>query len=192
MGIVSIIIIAFGLSMDSFAVSVANGIVVRNMGIPHTLRMSLFFGGFQALMPALGWFLGVKLNRFISEWDHWVAFAILSFIGCRMIWEAVKSSKDEEKKECSSVDCSRLSTLSLLAVATSIDAFAVGLSFALLNMSIVAPVLIIGGITAVVSFSGYYIGKTVGHFFENKVEIVGGVILIGIGVKILLERLVGG
>jgi putative Mn2+ efflux pump MntP len=107
-----------------------------------------------------------------------------------MIYEAQKNSKIKEKNVCSAVDCSSMKTLFLLAVATSIDSFAVGLSFALLQISIIGPVLIIGGITACVTFAGYYLGRSVGHFFENKIEVVGGVILIGIGIKILLEHLV--
>lgn len=189
MDLFSIIVISFGLSMDAFAVSVANGIAVHGMGLSKTIRMSLFFGGFQALMPALGWLLGSKLSKFMTSWDHWVAFIILTAIGSKMIYEAWKNSRSGEKKECSAVDCSRLRVLFLLAVATSIDAFAVGLSFALLKMSIIGPVLIIGGITACVSFAGYYLGRSVGHFFENKIEVVGGLILIGIGLKILFEHL---
>ncbi len=176
--------------MDAFAVSITNGFVVREMKLQHALRMSLFFGGFQAIMPALGWFLGSKLSTFMLQWDHWVAFLILAAIGGKMIWEAMKPGKADDKKDCSPVDCTKVNNLFLLAVATSIDAFAVGLSFALLKMSILGPVLIIGGVTFAISLAGYYIGKRVGHFFENKIEIAGGLILIGIGVKILLEHLV--
>ncbi len=181
----TIVLIAIGLSMDAFAVAVSSGVAARNLRFSHALRMALFFGGFQAIMPMIGWFAGIKIRDHISNFDHWVAFGILTFIGIKMIYESFKmKTKDDDKN-----DPFRFYTLLLLAVATSIDALAVGTTFAFLNLLIVVPVIIIGCVTFVFSFVGVYIGSKFGHLFENKIEVVGGLVLIGIGVKILLEHL---
>jgi putative Mn2+ efflux pump MntP len=180
----SIFLIAIGLSMDSFAVSITSGLAVKKMHIRHALTMGGFFGGFQALMPVLGWFAGLSLRRFIESYDHWVAFALLGFIGGKMIWEAFKVEEEEKK-----TDFFSLKMLFILSIATSIDAFAVGLTLSFLKIFILAPAIIIGCTTFAISFAGVYIGDMVGHFFEKKIEIFGGLILIGIGTKILIEHL---
>lgn len=183
MDIVSIIFIAVGLAMDAFAVSITSGIAIRKLKVNHAIRIALFFGSFQAIMPVLGWFSGLALKGFISSVDHWIAFGLLSFIGCKMIYE---SFKVEEGDRTSPLN---IGILFILSIATSIDALAVGISFAFLGISIVTPVIVIGVITFILSLSGVFIGNKFGHLFEKKVEVLGGLILIGIGIKILLEHL---
>lgn len=180
-----IIGLAVALSMDAFAVAVANGAVIKELHPKHALRISLFFGAFQAGMPLVGWLVGRTFSSAIAAWDHWIAFGLLAFIGGRMIRE----SRDLNKEECK--NCQHLPTLILLSVATSIDALAVGLSFAFLGTPIVEPVVIIGSITFLLSLAGLFIGSRMGHFGEDKWELLGGIVLIGIGVKILLEHLIG-
>jgi len=179
----AIVLIAFGLAMDAFAVSVASGITVKRQKIRSALKFGLFFGSFQVIMPIAGWLAGIRLKGFITDIDHWVAFGLLAFIGCKMIYESFKL---KEKEETASYG---INVMLLLSVATSIDALAVGLSFAFLEISIATPVIIIGLVTFAMSFIGIFIGNTVGHFFERKLEALGGLILIGIGIKILLEHL---
>lgn len=183
MDIVSIIFIAVGLAMDAFAVSITSGIAIRKLKVNHAVRIALFFGSFQAIMPVLGWLSGLTLKGFISSVDHWIAFGLLSFIGCKMIYE---SFKVEEGDRTSPLN---IGILLILSIATSIDALAIGISFAFLGISIVTPVIVIGAITFVLSLSGVFIGNKFGHLFEKKVEVLGGLILISIGIKILLEHL---
>jgi putative Mn2+ efflux pump MntP len=185
MNLLSIFIIAIGLAMDAFAVSIVSGVTIQRMHIRHALRIALFFGGFQALMPLLGWLCGNWATKYVQEFDHWVAFALLSVIGGKMIHESFQM-KDEDSQK----DPLNLYILFALAVATSIDAFAVGLTFSFLKGSILTPVLIIGLVTFGLSFLGTYIGNRFGHIFENKIEIAGGLILIGMGLKILIEHLI--
>ncbi len=181
----TIVLIAVGLSMDAFAVAVSSGVAAKQLRLFHALRMAFFFGGFQAVMPLIGWLAGIGLKKYITELDHWFAFGILTFIGLKMIYEAFQM---KEKNDAKSDPFGSL-TLLMLAVATSIDALAVGTTFALLNVVIAVPVIIIGCVTFVFSLAGVYIGNGFGHFFENKIEVVGGLVLIGIGVKILLEHI---
>ncbi|MCK5256408.1 MAG: manganese efflux pump [Deltaproteobacteria bacterium] len=185
MDIVSIVIIAVGLAMDAFAVSITSGITIKRLHINHALKIALFFGLFQAFMPIIGWLAGLSLRDYISAIDHWIAFGLLSFIGCKMIYESI--TVQSNKKEINPLN---VYVLLVLSVATSIDALAVGISFAFLKVSIVTPVIIIGTVTFLLSYLGVYIGDRIGHFFENKIEIAGGVLLIGIGLKILIESLV--
>ncbi|MDO8804651.1 MAG: manganese efflux pump MntP family protein [Elusimicrobiota bacterium] len=188
MKLVEILFIALGLSMDAFAVSVASGATMKRLHIPNALKMGLFFGGFQALMPVLGWAAGLSMKNFISGWDHWIAFCLLSAVGGKMLYEAFKIKEEEEcggEKTCPF----NTGTLTVLAVATSIDALAVGLTFSLLQVSIIAPALIIGLVTFLMSVAGVRLGTTGGHFFEHKMEAAGGLILIGIGFKILFSHL---
>jgi manganese efflux pump family protein len=177
--------IGIGLAMDTFAVSIATGGVYRQLHIKHALRMALFFGGFQALMPLLGWFAGEKLSVYISSYDHWVAFSLLAFIGGKMIYEAFEIEDVESKPQ----DPSNLAVLLTLSIATSIDALVVGITLTLVTTSIFEAVLTIGLITFIISYIGWHLGKRAGHLFENKIEILGGLILIGIGIKILLSHL---
>lgn len=183
-----ILFIAVGLSMDAFAVSLASGATMKRLHLPNALKMGLFFGGFQALMPVLGWAAGLSMKNFISAWDHWIAFVLLSAVGGKMVYEALKIKEEEEcggPKTCPF----DTGTLTVLALATSIDALAVGLTFSLLQVSIITPVLVIGLVTFLMSVAGVKIGSKGGHFFEHKMEAAGGFILIAIGLKILLGHL---
>jgi len=181
--LLTIIVIAVGLAMDAFAVSIVSGATYRQLHIKHALRIALFFGGFQAFMPLIGSLAGLTLKEHIVDFDHWVAFGLLTIVGGKMIFEAFKI-KEAEKK----FDPTSLITLLALSVATSIDALAVGITLSLIATSIMEAVIIIGAVTFVLSYLGVAIGKRFGHFFESKIEIFGGIILIAIGVKILAEH----
>lgn len=185
MDLFSIILIAFGLSADAFAVSVSSGMTLKGVTIQDAVRIATFFGGFQAFMPAIGWLAGMGFRDAIATFDHWIAFGLLAFIGGKMIYEALHPDGDEDNVR----DPRNLYTLLLLAIATSIDALAVGLGFSLLSISISLPVILIGVITFVMSFGGVFLGKKFGEWFSNQVEIIGGCILILIGTKILFEHL---
>lgn len=188
MKLLEFILIGVGLAMDAFAVSVSTGATIRKMHIRHALRIGFFFGAFQALMPFIGWCLGSAAKEFIGSYDHWVSFAILAFLGGGMIYKALIPHVHEEKAE--DEDPLNLYLLFTLAVATSVDALAVGVTFSVLDMNILEPILLIGGITFLISFAGTYLGSTFGkRFNEHALEITGGIILIGIGVKILVEHL---
>jgi putative Mn2+ efflux pump MntP len=184
MELITIIVIAVGLAMDAFAVSIVSGSVYRQLHIKHALRMAVFFGGFQALMPLIGSLAGLSAKDYIADYDHWVAFGILGAVGGKMIYEAFKIKSVEEN-----FDPSNIIVLLALSVATSIDALAVGLTLSLITSSIAIAVTMIGLITFSLSYLGVFIGKKFGHFFENKIEILGGLILIGLGVKILIRHL---
>ncbi|MFC1498395.1 manganese efflux pump MntP family protein [Verrucomicrobiota bacterium] len=181
MNLTTIIFIALALAMDAFAVSIASGITIKRLHLKHAFTIAAWFGAFQAIMPILGWLGGVKLKAFTGGIDHWIAFGLLCFVGCKMIYEAFRIETIEKKTNPLDIH-----VLFILSIATSIDALAAGISFALLAVSILMPVLIIGVITFIMSFAGVLIGDKSGHFFEKKIEIVGGLILIGIGIKILI------
>lgn len=183
MQLITLFSIAIALAMDAFAVSVASGIAIKKQKLRHALRIALWFGLFQALMPLAGWAGGVRLRESIGDVDHWVAFGLLFGIGCKMIYESFKIPEVEEKAD-------RLSTkvLFVLSIATSIDALAAGISFAMLDVAIVSPILVIGVVTFLMSFMGVLIGDKAGHFFENRIEIAAGILLIVIGFKILLDH----
>ncbi|MEM2102451.1 MAG: manganese efflux pump MntP family protein [Candidatus Bathyarchaeia archaeon] len=185
MDIVTIMFVAFGLAMDAAAVSVTSGIAIKRVKINNALKIALFFGGFQAFMPVVGWLVGLGFVDFISGVDHWMAFGLLSFIGGKMIFDSLKiETPKEENKPLT------LYALLVLSVATSIDALAVGLSFAFLKVSLATPIVIIGTVTFLFSLMGVFAGAKLGRVFENKIEIVGGFVLIGIGIKILIEHLI--
>lgn len=184
MDIIAIIFIALGLAMDAFAVSVTSGLIIKNLHIKNALKIALFFGAFQAIMPIIGWLAGLSVRDLIAGFDHWIAFGLLCFIGSRMIYESIKPEQNKTP-----IDPLNIYVLLLLSIATSIDALAVGLSFAFIDISIATPVIIIGLVTFILSYIGVSIGARVGHFFEKKMEIAGGLILIGIGAKILIEHL---
>jgi putative Mn2+ efflux pump MntP len=184
MDIFQIIIIAIGLAADAFAVSVSSGAIIEKLHLRHALRIALFFGFFQGLMPWIGWKIGILASDLIRSVDHWLAFIILCFIGGKMIYESRKL-KDEIE---TSINPLNIYVLFTLAIATSIDALAVGITFSFLNVSIVEPVIIIGLVTFIFSLAGTYIGEFFGHVFEDKIEFAGGLILIGIGTKILIEH----
>lgn len=178
-----ILSIAFGLAMDAFAVAVTSGLTLAPLRLESALKIALFFGGFQALMPLLGWLAGLGLEELISGFDHWVAFGLLGFIGCRMIYDALRAGPRR------AVDPLNLLTLLGLSIATSIDALVVGLSFALLQIPILTPAIVIGSVTFLLAFLGVLLGHRLGRLFEREAEVLGGLILIGIGLKILLEHL---
>jgi putative Mn2+ efflux pump MntP len=184
MDLFSILVIAVGLAMDAFAVSVASGVSIKKMGLRQTLTIAASFAIFQALMPVIGWSAGLSFRTYIGGYAHWIAFGLLAGIGVKMIYEAFRLEEDEAIETTMP-----FSRLLLLSIATSIDALAVGLSFSVLNVTILAPALIIGFVTGGISHAGIIIGRKVGHLFEGKIEIIGGVILILIGLKILLEHL---
>lgn len=182
--LLSIILIAIGLSMDALAVSITSGITIDCLRIKHAARIAFFFGAFQALMPILGWLAGIGLKQYVEAFDHWIAFGLLLFIGAKMIYEAVWIK--EVEKKC---DPLNITILLGLAVATSIDALAVGVTFAFLKVPIITPAVIIGLITFIISFCGVFIGSKMGDRLGSKMEVIGGIILIGIGIKILLQHL---
>ena len=180
MGLFELFVIAIGLSMDAFAVSVCKGLSLGKIKVKHMCIAGAWFGGFQALMPAIGYFLGSFFADMVSQYAHWVAFALLVFIGGNMIKESF------EKEEC--LDCSmNPKTMLLLAIATSIDAMAVGVSFAFLKVDIIPAVLFIGIITFVCSGLGVKIGSIFGTKYKSKAELAGGIVLILIGLKTLLD-----
>ncbi len=183
MGIIEIFILGVGLSMDAFAVSVGKGLSVRKLERKHFLLVALYFGGFQALMPVIGYFMGIHFQKYIEAVDHWIAFFLLAFIGVNMIREALFVK--EEKTDASFAPKEMYS----LAVATSIDALAVGVMFAFLGIHVLPAAGLIGVTTAVLSVIGLWIGHIFGMKYKKKAEIIGGVVLIMIGVKILLEDL---
>lgn len=185
MGLFELFILAVGLSMDAFAVSVCKGLAMPKITLKKTLIVGAWFGGFQALMPAIGYVLGVQFRDKITAIDHWIAFVLLGIIGASMIKEACSKDCDCED-ESESLD---IRTMFLLAVATSIDALAVGITFAFLNVHIVAAVSFIGVTTFVISAIGVKIGNVFGTRYKSKAELAGGIILILLGLKILLEHL---
>ena len=179
-----LLIIAIGLAMDAFAVSICKGLSVCKVRPKNALSVALWFGGFQALMPVLGYFLGVTFSGFVSTVDHWVAFILLGIIGINMVKESF--DKDES---CEVNPDFTFRTMLSMAVATSIDAFAVGVSFAFLNVNIWTAVLMIGVVTCALSAGGIYLGNIFGSRYKSKAEFVGGFILIAMGLKILLEHI---
>lgn len=185
MGFVELFLIGVGLSMDAFAVSICKGLNMKKINYKHALIIGGFFGGFQALMPLLGWALGSKFEQYIESVDHWIAFILLAFIGGKMVYESIKGGDDDE--ESSHQDKLDIKELFMLAVATSIDALAVGVTFAFLEVSILPSITLIGITTFVISVGGVVIGNRFGSKYKNKAEIAGGMILILIGLKILLE-----
>ena len=187
MSLLELFLLAVGLSMDAFAVSVCKGLSVRRGSMKQALTVGIWFGGFQALMPFLGYLLGITFSSLITSIDHWIAFILLAFIGGKMLWEAFTEDEDEDDgKDAEKID---LVEYLILAIATSIDALAVGISFAALSVDIVPAVSLIGITTFVFSVAGVAIGHTFGARYEKPATIVGGVVLVLIGLKILLEHL---
>ena len=184
MGIIEIILIAVSLAMDAFAVSICKGLSMKKMDWKKAIIIGLYFGIFQGGMPLIGYILGVGFEESIKFIDHWIAFGLLAFIGGNMIKEAL--SKNDEDEVDDSVD---FKTMIVLAIATSIDALAVGVTFAFLNVNILLAVALIGIITFVISCIGVKLGNVFGDKYEKKAELAGGVVLVLIGLKILLEHL---
>lgn len=183
MGIAELFLIAVGLSMDAFAVAVCRGLSMRRLDWKQGAVIALFFGGFQGLMPLAGWLLGRQFERYIVKIDHWIAFILLGYIGGKMIWDAFH---DEDEAVSPQFD---LKQLVLMALATSIDALAVGITFAFLHVNIIYAVSFIGCITFTLSFLGVWIGHRFGSKYKNKATFAGGAVLCAIGLKILLEHL---
>jgi putative Mn2+ efflux pump MntP len=186
MDLLSILLVAIGLSMDCVAVAIASGLTIGKVKPKDAIKMGAFFGGFQGGMPILGWLLGFTLITLISGFDHWVAFGLLAFIGGKMIYESVKGEGRD-----SSGNPLGLQTLLVLALATSIDALAVGLSFSLLEVLILVPAAIIAGVCFCLSTMAVLASGRLGARFGNGVKILGGSILIIIGLRILIEHLLG-
>lgn len=180
----TIAVLAIALAMDTFAVSVASGVTIKKLHLHHALRIAGLFGIVQAVMPVAGWSVGRFAAHFVRNYAHWVAFALLLFVGIKMIFEAYQID-DDKKGRSNPLNIYLLLTL---AFATSIDAAVVGITMSFLNVAIIQPALIIGTITFCISLAGIYIGKKSGHLFENKIEIIGGIVLIGIGVKIVIDH----
>ena len=179
----SILLIAIGLAMDSFSVSIARGLSNDNdLILMEAFKTGFFFGLFQAIMPMLGWITGLSVVDFVSDYDHWISFGLLSFIGLRMIYESI--SKQSKKV----VNSKSYKVLLILSIATSIDALAVGLSLSFLETSILIPAILTGIITFSLSFCGVFIGKKFGSYFE-RIGVLGGIILIIIAIRILIEHL---
>ena len=180
-----LLLIALGVSADAFAVALTKGLHMRRFNLRHAVIIAFTFGLFQAVMPLVGWLLGTQFARYITEFDHWVAFGLLLLVGGKMLWEAFSAHEDTER------DFDRLDVrqLIVLAVATSIDALAVGITFAFVEVSIGWAVALIGVTTAVLAFVGVVVGRRVGARFGKPAEIVGGVVLILIGTRILLQHL---
>jgi manganese efflux pump family protein len=179
---ITILLIAIGLSMDATAVAIVKGITVTKDRRRSAIMLASFFGGFQMLMPLIGWLAGLGLKDTIMEIDHWIAFGLLGSIGVKMIYDSIKGEEEGEEDVT-------LYAAFILAVATSIDALMVGLSFAFLETSIFVPILMIGTVTFVLSLAGFYFGSKIGTVLGNRIKILGGIILILIGVKILAEHL---
>lgn len=185
MNFFAVIGIALALAMDAFAVAIAVGSRLERLGFHPVFRLSFHFGLFQFMMPIIGWFVGSQIARWIHDYDHWVAFWLLSFIGAKMIHESMR--RDDDKSTLT--DPTRKWSLIVLSIATSIDALAVGLSVALLNTPILFPSIIIGIVAALMTAMGMAFGKRLSSRFGKRMELVGGLILIAIGIKIVADHL---
>lgn len=190
MGYLEIFLTGIALAMDAFAVSICKGIKMPKLRKSHIVIIAVFFGGFQMLMPLIGWLLGSQFVQYISKFDHWIAFALLAFIGVKM---AIESFKHEEEECCKCDSKLDLKELVVLAIATSIDALAVGITFALYpDINILSSISIIGIVTFIICAGGVVIGHKFGAKFKSKAELLGGIVLVIIGLKLLIEGLLEG
>jgi putative Mn2+ efflux pump MntP len=180
---ITLIGVAVALAMDAFAVALGAGLTLSSLNGRHLFRLGFHFGLFQALMPILGWLAGMTVQRWIAAYDHWIAFALLGFVGGKMIWEAFRDEGEE-----AATDPTRGMTMVMLSIATSIDALAVGLSLAMLGVSIWVPSLVIGVVACAFTVAGMLLGRRLGASWERRVEVFGGLVLCGIGIKILVEH----
>lgn len=183
----TIFFIAVGLAMDAFAVSITTGFTARCFRIRYALRVALLFGGFQAAMPIIGYLAGLNFRESISNYSYWIAFILLAAIGIKMIWESWQNNNDDTCPVGDEAKFHSLFRLLVLAFATSIDALVVGVGISLLNVDIYYPAIVIGVVTFIMSIAGVCFGNWFGHWGENRMELIGGLILIVIGVKILFE-----
>ena len=184
MDLITIVFVAVGLGIDAFSVAIGIGAASTKRSWAPALRLAAAFGLFQFAMPIIGWLAGLTVVGIIANYDHWIAFALLAYVGGKMIWEGCKNESEEEK-----VDQTRGLPMLLLSIATSIDALAVGFSFSILKMPILFPAVIIGIVCFLMTMIGMIFGKVLAKVFGKKVEIFGGVVLIAIGVKILIDHL---
>ncbi len=183
MGIIELILLSIGLGMDAFAVSVCKGISMKKMNWKKACIIGLYFGGFQAIMPVIGYFFGSSFESIITNIDHWIAFILLAIIGAKMIQEAFQKEEEEYNEDIS------VKTMIVLSIATSIDALAVGITFAFLKVNLLLAITLIGTITFILSVIGTKIGNRFGDKYKSKAELAGGIISIIIGLKILLEHI---
>lgn len=186
MGLPSIVMLAVGLAMDAAAVSAAKGLALPAIRARHAVLVALFFGGFQALMPLLGWLIGTRVGPLVEQWAHWIAFTLLCAIGGKMLWEARAADGDSAAGTSATTDPMAPGGMLVLAVATSVDALAVGVTLPMLNAPLVLSVLIIGVTTALLSIAGLFAGRKFGALLGRRLDAVGGLVLVGLGVKILL------
>ena len=187
-GVIAIVLIAVSLALDAFAVSVSSGIAIPGFGGRQAVKMGCYFGAFQFLMPLAGWLLGSSVSQYIEAVDHWIAFGLLAAIGGKMVWGALGRARGEEEEAPADLSPARLT---VLAVATSIDALAVGVSMAFMRVNILLSAVVIGVVAFVLSVVGGLVGRRLGGLFQRRAELVGGLVLIGIGVKILFEHMAG-
>jgi manganese efflux pump family protein len=184
MSILSLIAIAFALAMDAFAVALVTGLTLSALTGRHVFRLAFHFGLFQAFMPIIGWVAGYAVRDYIEAFDHWIAFGLLAYVGIRMIYEATGKCDDDSAHG----DPTRGWSLVILSTATSIDALAVGLSLALIGVPVVMPAIVIGVVAAGMTALGMFLGRRIGSIWGKRVEVLGGLILFGIGVKIVIEH----
>ena len=183
MGIITILLIAIGLSFDTFAVSVSSGLILRKINFFNATKIAFVLAFFQGVMPLIGWFIGTSVKKYMMAYDHWIAFVLLAVLGIKMIYESFRKDKDRL-----SINPMRFTIMVSMAIATSIDALIVGVSFAFLEVNIFITVFLIGSVTFIVSMLGLLFGKKAGAQLGPRMEIVGGLILIAIGLKILIEH----
>jgi manganese efflux pump family protein len=188
MSLITLLLVALGLAADCFAVAVGTSMTEKGNTRWRWLRFATSFGVFQSAMIVIGWLAGRTVVEYVSGFDHWVAFALLAFVGGKMIWEFFHEGKEEGEEEEQTKGASLL-TLITLSLATSIDALAVGLSFAFLEVNLLAAALIIGAASFIITGLGFFIGKRTGRFLGRWAELVGGLVLLGIGIRILLEHM---
>jgi putative Mn2+ efflux pump MntP len=185
----SIFLLALGLAMDATAVAAARGVAATRVRKRDVLLVGLLFGGFQALMPALGWFLGAAIGRYIEAWDHWIAFTLLALIGAKMLWDARRGSADAATGTSDGTALFSIVPLVILAVATSIDALAAGFTLPLVNAPFATTIGVIGATTMVLSAAGLALGRRFGALLGGRLQLMGGLVLIGLGVKIVAEHM---
>lgn len=183
MGVIELVVLSIGLAMDAFAVAVCKGLSMSKMNWKNAIIIGVYFGFFQAFMPAIGYLLGINFQDKICNVDHWIAFILLGIIGINMIKEAISKENDVHN------DSVKFKDMIILAIATSIDALAIGITFAFLKVNIILAISLIGIITLIISVIGVKIGNIFGYKYEKKAEFAGGIILILLGIKILLEHL---
>jgi len=189
MGFASVVVLSVGLAMDATAVSAAKGLETKQVRLIHVAKVALYFGGFQALMPLVGYIVGAKAGPYVEAWDHWIAFTLLAGLGLKMLYDARAADEDEAPSDAPRRDPFSTHTMLVLAVATSIDALAAGLTLPLLGVSLVASVSTIGVTTAALSVCGLLAGRRFGAALGKRLDAFGGLVLIGLGVKVLIEHL---